>query len=262
MSGALQLVTGFFTAAGAGTNAVTVSPGDSLAIPNFDLNSPAYLEEVWASSTADDFIRWRSARGHDIAQGIRLQTAGLARQPLLPPELEQQVWPGDTPFIEIDATGAGSDAVSLLYYYTSFPSIDQRLASWSDVAPRVKSVSAVDVLVSACAAIGSYSPGVAINSTFDNFQADSDYALLGYVVASPVLSIAVVGQDTGNLKVGGPGFNGAPLTQSWFIRLSESTGRPCIPIIAANNKAGTQVVQVDNTAHAAQHVSLIMAQLG
>jgi hypothetical protein len=262
MSGAIQLVTGFFTAAGAGTNIVTPSIGDSTAIPNFDKSNPAYLEQLWATNTADDWVRWRTARGHDIAQGIRLQVAGLARQPLLPMELEQGVWPADTPFIEIDATGAGSDALSLLYYYTDYPSIDQRLASWADISSRIKSVTAVDVLVSACAAIGQYSPGVTINSAFDNFEADADYALLGYVVASPVLSIAVFGQDTGNLKVGGPGYQSAPLTYDWFVRLSEQTGRPCIPLIAANNKGSPQVLQVDNTAHAAQHVSLIMAQLG
>lgn len=258
----MQLITGFFTAGGAGTNTVTPSPGDTFTVQSFDVSAPAYLENVWASSTADDFIRIRSPRMHDANQGLRLMTSALARQPLLPYGMNQSLYPVDTPIVEIDATGAGSDAVSAIYSYTDLPGVQPRLAAWADIQPRIIDVSGVDVLVSAAAAIGSYSPGVAINSAFDNFEAGSDYALLGYVVSSAVLSIAVAGQDTGNLKVGGPGFNAAPLTEDWFVRLSAGSGRPCIPVIAANNKGSTLVFQVDNTAHAAQHVSLIMAQLG
>lgn len=262
MPRALQLVSGFFTAAGAGTNVVTPSGGDTFTVPSFDMSAPAWLEQAWASNTADDFVRIRSARMHDANQGIRMQITGLSRQPLLPYGMNQQLYPVDTPTVEIDATGAGSDAISALYSYSDLPGISARLANWADVAPRIIEVMGCDVLVSAAAAIGAYSPGVAINSAFDNFEAGSDYALLGYQVASPCLSIAVIGQDTGNLKVGGPGFQTAPLTQDWFVQLANKTGRPCIPIIAANNKGSTLVSQVDNTAHAAQHVTLILAQLG
>lgn len=262
MPRALQLVSGFFTAAGAGTNVATASPGDTFTVPSFDMNNPAFLDNVWASNTADDFVRVRSARMHDANQGLRLMVAGFGRQPLLPWGMNQRLYPVDTPTVEIDATGAGSDAISALYSYSDLPGINPRLANWADIQSRIIEVSGVDVLVSAAAAIGSYSPGVAINATFDNFEAGSDYALLGYTTSSPTLSVAVIGQDTGNLKVGGPGFQAAYLTQDWFVHLSEKTGRPCIPIIAANNKGSTLVSQVDNTAHAAQHVTLIMAQLG
>lgn len=262
MPRALQLISGFFTAAGAGTNVVTPSGGDTFTVPSFDMSSPAWLEQAWATNTADDFVRIRSARMHDANQGLRLMTTGLSRQPLLSYGMNQRLYPVDTPTVEIDATGAGSDAISALYSYSDLPGISARLANWPDIESRIVEVSGVDVLVSAAAAIGAYSPGVAINSAFDNFEAGSDYALLGYLVSSPCLSLAVIGQDTGNLKVGGPGFQAAPLTQDWFIRLSQQTNRPCIPIIAANNKGSTLVSQVDNTAHAAQHVTLIMAQLG
>lgn len=262
MPRAIQLISGFATAAGAGTNVVTASPSDTFTVPSFDTNSPAWLEQVWATATADDFVRIRSARMHDANQGLRLMTTGQSRQPMLPYGMNQLLYPVDTPTVEIDATGAGSDAISAIYSYSDLPGINPRLAMWADIQSRVIEVSGVDVLVSAAAAIGSYSPGVAINSAFDNFEAGSDYALLGYIVSSPILSLAIIGQDTGNLKVGGPGLQAAPLTQDWFVTLSERCGRPCIPIIAANNKGSTLVSQVDNTAHAAQHVTLIMAQLG
>jgi hypothetical protein len=262
MGQAMQLISGFATAAGAGTNVVTPSPGDNFTVQSFDNSSAAYLEQVWATATADDFIRIRSARMHDVAQGLRLMTTGQARQPMIPYGMNQRLYPVDLPIVEVDATGAGSDAVSAIYSYADLPGVSQRLAAWADIQPRIIEVSGVDVLVSAAAAIGSYSPGVAINSTFDNFEAGSDYALLGYIVSSPCLSLIVVGQDTGQLKVGGPGLQSAPLTQDWFVSLSQKTGRPLIPVIAANNKGSTLVAQVDNTAHAAQHVSLIMAQLG
>ncbi len=132
-----------------------------------------------------------------------------------------------------------------------------RLATWPEISGRIDQVSGVDVLLGAISAIGQYSAGNAINSLFDNFQAGSDYAVLGYTTAASRLSIAIQGQDTGNLKIGGPGIADARTTSDFFIRMSERSGLPYIPIIAANNKGSTNVFQADNAASAAVNVPLI-----
>lgn len=261
MGGALILVSGYYTAAAAGAAAVTAMTGDSFTVPSFSINSPAYLEQMWANGASTDYALIKSPRMHDNNQGIRLRVSSDNARPLLPGGLNQPLYPSDTPNVQLDETAAATGGVSVLYGFTDLTGANPVLASWADVQPRIAQVSGVQVNLDAVAAIGDYSPGVAINATYDNFEAGADYALLGYEVSSAVLSIAVQGKDTGNYKVGGPGSVNPDITRNWFIRISEESGRPYIPIIQANNKGSTLVYQTDSSAAAAQDVSLIMAQL-
>lgn len=260
MPNAYQLSAGFFTGAGAGTGVATPMTGDTFNIANF-VNGSAYLEQIFAEGAVTDFVSIKSPRMHDANQGIRLITGSGLIDPLIPFGTNQPMYSGDTPTVSIDVTAAGTGAIADLIWYDDLPGASPRLAMPADVMPRVKNVAGVQVNLGAIGAIGAYSAGTAINANFDNFQANADYALLGYLTAASVLALAVQGQDTGNLKVGGPGVADPKVTYNWFVTLSERTGRPHIPIIAANNKGSTLVFQTDNTAHAAQNVALIFAEL-
>lgn len=261
MPRALVLSAGYATLAAAGNAVATPMAGDTFNVPNFTAGS-AYLEQIWAEGADTDWVEIYSPKFHDNNEGVRFVTSGGFVVPLLPWGSNQKLFSGDTPTVKIDETAIATGAVATLYSFDDLPGVQPRLASWADVQPRIQAVSGVEVDLGAIAAIGDYSAGVAINATFDNFQAGSDYALLGYVTAASVLAIAVSGGDTGNTKIGGPGINDPRVTRDFFIELSERTGKPCIPIIAANNKASTLVYQTDNSAHAAQHVTLVMAELG
>lgn len=258
---ACQLVAGFFTAGAAGTGAATPNGGDTFTVQNFALSDQAFLDEIWANGASTDFVRVRSPRMHDANQGIRLRVNGIVGVPLLPQDAGNQLYPSDTLIVEIDETAAATGAIALLNYYNNLPGVAARLATWAEVSPRIKQISGCDVTVGAIGAIGAYSAGNAINSLFDNFQAGADYALLGYVTSASRLAIAVQGQDTGNLKVGGPGIADARTTSDWFVRMSSRSGRPYIPVINANNKGSTNVFQADNAASAAMNVTLILAEL-
>jgi hypothetical protein len=86
-------------------------------------------------------------------------------------------------------------------------------------------------------ASGTYSGEVAINSSFDNFKANVDYALLGYLVSAQCGAVTWKGIDTGNLRVGGPGdVAGRQYTSEWFVRLSRRYGMPLIPVFNASNR--------------------------
>lgn len=260
MPNAYQLVAGFYTGGAAGTGVATPMAGDTFNIANFN-DGNCYLENIIAEGSLADFISIHSPRMHDNNQGIRLITGSALQDPYLPSGVDQPMYSGDTPVVSIDVTAAGTGALGVLYWYDDLPGASPRLAAWADVQPRIKNISGVQVALGAVGAIGQYSAGVAINSSFDNFQANADYALLGYVTATSVLAVSVAGQDTGNLKVGGPGVADPKVTRDWFIKLSADTSRPHIPIIAANNKGSTLVYQTDNTAHAAQNCALILAEL-
>lgn len=261
MPRALYTSAGYFTAAAAGSAVATPMAGDTFNVPNFT-SGRAYLEQVWARGADTDWVSIKSPKMHDNNQGIRLNGGTTLDDPLLPYGTNQPLYSGDTPTVTIDETAAATGAIAIVYSFDDLPGANPRLGMWADVQPRVKNVSGVQVNLGAVAAIGDYSAGVTINSAYDNFKADTDYALLGYVTSSSVLEIAISGQDTGNLKVGGPGVGDSKVTSNWFVNLANLTGRPCIPIIAANNKGGTLVYQTDNSAAGAQDISLIFAELG
>lgn len=260
MPQAVQTIAGFFTAAGAGTNVATPAPGDTFTLPSFDLASTAYLENEWVSGATVDFTRIRSPRLHDSNQGIRVWVGGTVRRSLLPWGNHEVLYPSDTPTVEIDATGAGSNGIVLQYGYSDLPGVAPRLASWSDVESRIVHIMGCEVDVTS-GAIGAWGASSALNSSFDNFEAGADYALLGYTSSVNCLAIAVSGKDTGNLKIGGPGANDNFESTNYFINWSQMTGQPRIPIIAANNRGSTVLQNVDIAAATATKVSLFLAQL-
>lgn len=261
MPRAFQVVSGFFTAGAAGTGVATPMSGDTFTVPSINPNSVARLENLWANGASTDFVRVRSPRMHDANQGIRLQVGATVPEPLLPWSADQPIYPLDTPTVEIDETAAATGAISLLYEYDDLPGSAPRLATWDEINPRVAQIMGCQVNLSAIGAIGQYSAGNALNGNFDNFEAGRDYALLGYTTAASRLTIAVSGPDTGFLKMGGPGIADPRTTMEWFQRIARITGRPFIPVIAANNKGATNVFQTDNAASAAVNVTLILAML-
>jgi len=255
----LQTMAGFFTAAGAGTNPATPAPGDSFAVASFT-NGRAYLENVSASGATTDFVRMRSPRLHDANQGLRLFTGATKQRNLLPWGMNETLYSSDVPTVEIDATAAGSGGILLTYGYDDLNGGNPRLDVWPSIQPRIVHVSGVEVDVTS-GAIGAWGNSAPINGLFDNFEAGADYAWLGWMCNAPCLGIALTGKDTSNFKVGGPG-DGDPIkTREYWINASSETGRPFIPIIAANNKAGTILQNVDSAAGTVVKVTLILAQL-
>lgn len=260
MPRAIQTISGFFTAVGAGTSVVTPAPGDTFNVPSFDINNKARLLQAYASGTTVDFVRFRTPRAHDANQGLRLRVGATLRTELLPYDVSEVIYPADTPIVEIDATGAATNAILLDYEFDDLPGVAPRLAGVADIQGRLVHIMGCEVSVTS-GAIGAWGASSALNSSFDNFEAGADYALLGYTVGTACHAIAVTGKDTGNLKIGGPGITDSFRTRDYFLKMSEYTGRPCIPIIAANNKASTVLQNVDVAAATVSAVTLLLGQL-
>jgi hypothetical protein len=261
MGRAIQMLTGTVNAGGAGYNTVTVSPGSSFAVAAGVSEGAIFLEQLWAKGTTTDQVQVFSPRMHDNNVGIRLQTGTTLNRRLLPWGADQQLYPADLPTVQTHATGAAQSGIGLLYEYIDLPGAQGRYATWDDVDPRIEQIYGQQVAVTSAAAIGTYGASVALNAATDNFRANRDYALLGYTVNVACLAIAVTGPDTSNYAVGGPGDPDPVWTMEYFKRASIETGRPFIPIIAANNRAATFVTAVDTAASTAVNVSLTLALL-
>ena len=257
---ALQTLAGFATAAGAGTLTVTPSPPDILTVPSFALTSKGYIEKVAVSGATVDFLRIRSPRLHDANQGLRIQVGAVLRRDLLPFSMQEPVYPVDAPIIELDATGVATNGILFSYAFDDLPGAQPLLDTWENIAPRIVHVMGCQVSVTS-GAIGTWGASSALNSSFDNFEAGALYAVLGYTVGTACLGIRVVGKDTGNLGIGGPGSTDPLETRNYFVAWDRSVRQPRIPIIQANNRASSFLQSVDVAAATVSLVTLFLAQL-
>ncbi len=101
---------------------------------------------------------------------------------------------------------------------------------------RVVSFSPVENTL-ALGTAGGYSGEEAINAEFDQFKANTDYAILGNVNSITNAAIRYRGSDTGNLGIGIPGIAlQQEFTANWFLWLSRMYKRPLIPVFNSANK--------------------------
>lgn len=263
MPRALKTVPGFFTAGGAGTNIVTVSPG---AVGTFTIDSfnsgKCYLESIWLDGATADFTRVRSGRIHDAQQGMRYQSGTAKRANLIPWPSQQTMYPVDNLTVEVDATGAGTQAVALTFGFDDLGGTNQTIARWEEIAPRIIDIMGQEVDVTSSATIGTYGAGVALNAFSDNWKAGFQYALLGYTCSAASTCIALNGVNTSGQDIGFPGDTDARETRDYFKKMAWETQRACIPIIDANNKGATILKNMDIAASTATKVSLTLARLG
>lgn len=258
----VQLVTGRALNPGAGPTAFTANSGDTFAVQNFEQNGPAYLDQIWADNANGGFVRVRSPRFHDVAQGIRLQVAAAkGAYPLLDSYADQALFASDVLTVEGSGGAAETDNVALLNYYTNLPGSDARVVNWSDISGRIVNLMGSEVDATSGATAGDWGSGVAINATFDNFKANSNYALLGYTTNVACTAVGIAGADTSNFRTGGPGVLDPVVTRAWFVDQNIKTGRPYIPVFNSNNKATTLAYVAATTASTAVKVSLLFAQL-
>lgn len=258
---ACQVIAGRVTNPSTTVSALTANSNDSFTVANFATTSSAYLDQMWAHEATAGVMRVRSPRLHDQAQGIRQQVGDTVPRLLLPDATDQALYPGDTLTVELSGGASETDVGCLLVHYTDMPGADARLAMWSEISGRVRRIAGVEVDTTTSATAGQWSGGTAINTTYDNLQANADYALLGYTVNTACAAVAISGQDTGNLRVGGPGQKDALETRDFFIRMANATGRPYIPIINSNNRGGTLLYVCDAATSTSINVSLTLAEL-
>lgn len=240
---AMELLTGFVTAPGTTLTGLTMAVGNQLAVRSADINSDIRLLTAWTDNQTQGLLRIRSPRLHDFVQGILLVAPAAEPEPLYPPKYCQKLYSQDTLTVELSgsATAGDIETACLVTYYENLLGVDSRLADPEFVMQHMVYTMGVANTLSLGTG-GGYSGEETIIAEQDTFKANIDYALLGYVVSSECAAIRWRGVDTGNLGVGGPGnANDQKLTSSWFIYLSEVTGRPCIPIFNSANRGAILV---------------------
>lgn len=260
----LEVVAGQVTAPGATFTAWTMNAGNTLSVRNADLSKKIWLLDVWAKQQAAGNLRVRSPKLHDNVQGLRFRATAADVEPLMGVVFKQPLFAQDTLIVEQTGSAVAGDLEmgGLLIYYEDLPGQDARFIGFDDLMKKGLNEVLVENTISTGVA-GGYSGEEAINAEFDLLKANTDYALVGYLVDTICGTVRWRGPDFGNLGVGGPGNQvDHMITREWFSRLARLYQTPLIPVFNSANKAGTllDVHQDENGADPV--VTTILVELG
>lgn len=250
MGKALQMVTGFVTAPSTTLTAWTMASGDTLAVRSMAEGSQAHLLNVWCDNQAAGSIQIKSPLFHDDVTGIQANIVASEVYPLLPQFIGQRLYSQDTLSVKQSgsATAGDIESGSMLLYYDNVNGADAKLFMPGEIFPRIQHImTAYNTL--ALGTSGGYSGEEKITDEINNWKANRDYALLGYVVSAECCSVGWRGNATANLRLGGPGNETQKeMTANWFVYLSQMTGKPCIPVFNTADNASILIdgVQDEN----------------
>lgn len=264
MGMAMELVTGFTTAAGATLTAVTLASGNTLAIRNAPFGANIWLLNMWSDHQAAGIIQLRSPRLHDNVQGIRVRANISSTQPYLPAVFRQPLAPQDQLSLSSSGSATAGDIETsvLLVYYEDLPGAQGRFVGPDELQSRTVDIVTVET-AHTNGTTGGYSGEVALNSSFDLLKANTDYALIGYTVDIERAAVGIRGADTGNMRVGGPGDElGKDYTRSWFLDLAMRWQKAMIPVFNSANRAAILCDVADDENATAGRAIWIFAELG
>lgn len=239
----LSLVSAKGTAINTTIAALTAVSGDSLAVPNFDVNKKAWILQVWADVQAVGTLRIRSPKMHDNVNGIRIDTVASDATPLLPWGFPVRIYPNDVLNVELagSATAGDEEFVSMLQAFEDLPGQVGRLVSPDDVMRRMVHLITVENTITT-PTTGIWGGAEAINAEIDQFQTDLEYAILGFKTDTECQGVGYRSPAWANTRVGGPGIETEPwLVSNWFSRISKEYSLPLIPVFAGSDKASVLI---------------------
>lgn len=260
MGAAAETVAFFATNPGAGGLAVTMATGDSNRVRTFNPAAPSKILAACRQGAAEGFLQIASPAMHDNVRGIRFITSETPTSFALPREVGQPVVSGDTLNITISGGAAEVDGGALTFYYGDLAGISARLHSWGDVAGSVEHIKALEVDFNTNATAMQWTDTV-ITTTEDLLNADRSYAVLGYSTDIAMAAVGLKGQETGNVRLCGPGVTRTDDTSDYFAELAEAYNVPIIPVISANNKGSIFVSAAAVQTATAAKVVLYLARL-
>jgi hypothetical protein len=266
MGQAIELLTGNATAPGTTFTSLTMATGNSNTIRSANLNSPVGLLGAWAFNNGAGAFRIRSPRLHDNVQGIRMIVDALDPSVRYPRyQFMQPLIPQDVLTLEItgSATAGKIECASLLVYYGDLPGVNARFITTAQLKKWGLNMMGQQTNITAGSA-GGYSGQVAVNSlaNANNWKANTDYALMGYICDTACDAVRIQGADVGNLGIGGPGRASDPnMTAYWFCWLSDYYGIAMVPVFNAANVNAILVDVAQNDGGAAVNITFFFVEL-
>lgn len=241
-------------------SALAACTGDTLTVRSLSPSQEASLIDFGFHAAAGNAGRIRSPYLHDDVQGIRSRYLATDASGLTGFEPSQLLRAQDTLIVESTGTGVAAQVnYWQLVWYSDLAGGPSTYIGEHELVSRMVEETATEVPTTSGAA-GQW--GSALLSTGTGiWKANQQYAVFGYEVDVSCTAVGLFGPDTGNFRAGGPGILTRQFTRNWFIDLSKATGKPCIPVINAQNLGGTQVQVNHFTGATAVNVNWLLGRL-
>ena len=249
---------GAVTNPGATITAVPAGAGSTFTVRGTSASTSQSLVGLSRGGATKGIVRVRSPYLSDNVQGIRYAAAAGIQDDLMSLIGAQSLIPQDTLVVEVTGGAAEFDGALLTSYYDDLSGASPKLKMPGDIAGSAEYITTWQVDAAAPATEGAWN-NTLITALYDESKANRWYALVGYVVDTPVLGVALNGADTSNFNIGGPGVTEPYRTKAYFADLSMALGKPCIPVFNSANKGNTNVAVVDVAASTAVNVTLVVA---
>lgn len=262
-AGVMQVIGAAGTAISATISALAAVTGDSLTMPFFNEAKKAWMLQLWNDVQVAGTLRVRSGKWHDDVQGMRFKTNISDPNPLLPAGMKQPVYSGDTLHVDLGGSAVAGDIeyVVMLFWFEELSAQAANLITYEQYIARQGNSLTVENTI-ATGTTAAWTGAEALNADNDMLHARSSYAIPGYVVDVECGAVSWSGNDTANVRNGGPGLETErEITARWFLHLARMTGLPCIPVIAADNKAATQISTLQDENGADTVLDTILTEL-
>ena len=269
MGKVLTGVSGFVGNVGATLTNVTVNTGDTLTARSFFPPSKCHITTVWSNQqNQSNLLQLKAPSFHDNVNGTIIASGNSVRQNLLPFDTNQTIQAQETLSVLANG-GAGAGDVSTAHiglFYEDLAGATQKLISYTEMISRQVYLTSVQVNITAGVVTGQYTGNATVNSLYDQFKANTDYAIIGYTATE-----AVTGSISA-LRISGADFGGYPIlcpvtplnpsmTERYFIDLSERYGVGLIPVFNSANKASTILDVCSNENGTTCVITLLLAML-
>ena len=246
------------TTGGTFADALSANTGDSLAVANFNTGEANFLE-FWGNDSTSvmegSLVYTRPQSTHDQSRGFRFQNASLlagqaakvGAQEYLPGLVGFPVFKSDTATINVTSTASDNCAVSYNILYDDLPGAAAVLIGPTQASNLQNSIVGINVAAATSATRGAYGATRAFNADDARLHANTWYAIVGYTIQTPIMTVSLLGPDWGGQRIGGPGDPLAFRTGSWFFDQSIKWNKPLVPCFNSNN-VGNVLVQLADVA--------------
>jgi hypothetical protein len=240
--------------------ALTAVSGDTLTVRSLGNGQHAKLMGLGSKHATAGMVRLTSPFLADDVNGIRSRTLTVDGSSVID-MLGLQHLRGQDPLNLASTGGASAEQVTawIQVYYDDLSGGPSLFITAAELEQRTLEYVTLEVPTTAGASgawgTAAFSGGTGI------LKADQVYAVVGYELDVACTAIALLGPDTGNFKVGGPGITTRQFTRRYFVDMSRESGLATIPCFNAQNASGTLAYVSDSAGTTAVNVDFILARL-
>lgn len=235
------------------------SPGDSFTVRNAAPGSQVHLENMIRGGAATGELAVRSPLMYDNTFGIRVGASTSPQKYTIPHQQGQLMNAQDAMGVLLTGGTAETDIAALSLYYDNLPGASARLYAWGDIAGGVFGFKTLKVAFTTGAAFGTW-VDTSIYATESDLKANMDHAVLGIITDTAVDVIGVKGSETNGFRICQPGYIAVEDTSDYFVRWSQDSGRPHIPVFNSAN-APNVFLSTLNHANVSGNAYLFLAAL-